>query len=452
MLFLTNTLTRRKEEFAPLDPKSVRMYMCGPTVYDLPHIGNARPVIVFDVLYRLLRETYGAAHVRYVRNITDVDDKINAAAKSAGISIRELTERTAKEFHADADALLALAPDAEPRATDYVAPMIAMIERLIAKGHAYEAERHVLFAVARFAEYGRLSRRSRDELVAGARVEIAPFKRDPADFVLWKPSSEDQPGWPSPWGRGRPGWHIECSAMGEALLGETFDIHGGGLDLIFPHHENEIAQSMAAHDGKELARYWLHNGFVTVNGEKMAKSEGNFVTIRDVLADAPGEAARYAILTAHYRDPLDWTGERLMQARHALDRFYLALRGGPAPAAARPDPRVAAALDDDLNTPLALAALHELLAELNKSADAERARLKGALVASGALMGLLQQEPEAWLKGDAEGAEIDALVAKRTAARAARDFAEADRIRAALAIRGIVLEDGPHGTTWRRAG
>ncbi len=452
MLHLYNTLTRRKEEFAPLDPNSVRLYVCGPTVYDLPHIGNARPVIVFDVLYRLLREAYGAAHVRYVRNITDVDDKINAAAKSDGITIRELTERTAREFHADAAALLALPPDAEPRATDYIAPMIAMIERLIEKGNAYEAERHVLFAVGSLAEYGRLSRRSRDELVAGARVEIAPYKRDPADFVLWKPSSEDLPGWASPWGRGRPGWHIECSAMGEALLGETFDIHGGGLDLIFPHHENEIAQSMAAHDGKELARYWLHNGFVTVNGEKMAKSEGNFVTIRDVLGDAPGEAARYAILTAHYRDPLDWTGERLIQARHALDRFYLGLRSGGAPVLAAPDPRVQAALDDDLNTPLALAALHELLAELNKSANADRARIKGALVASGALLGLLQQEPEAWLKGDAEGAEIDALVARRTAARAARDFAEADRIRATLAIRGIVLEDGPSGTTWRRAG
>jgi cysteinyl-tRNA synthetase len=436
LLLLHNTLSRRKEEFAPLDPESVRIYVCGPTVYDLPHIGNARPVIVFDVLYRLLRAAYGAAHVRYVRNITDVDDKINAAAKAAGISIRELTERTAQEFHADAEALLALPPDAEPRATDYIAPMIAMIERLIAKGHAYEADHHVLFAVGSLAEYGRLSRRSRDELIAGARVEIAPYKRDAADFVLWKPSSEDLPGWASPWGRGRPGWHIECSAMGEALLGETFDIHGGGLDLIFPHHENEIAQSVAAHDGKELARYWLHNGFVTVNGEKMAKSEGNFVTIRDVLAEAPGEAARYAILTAHYRDPLDWTGERLTQARHALDRFYLALRAGDAPAAAAPDARVQAALDDDLNTPLALTAMHELLAELNKSDEANRARIKGALVASGALLGLLQQEPESWLKGDAEGAE----------------FAEADRIRAKLAIRGIVLEDGPGGTTWRRAG
>jgi len=453
MLVLTNTLTRRKEEFAPLDPASVRMYVCGPTVYDLPHIGNARPVIVFDVLYRLLRATYGPAHVRYVRNITDVDDKINAAAKSAGISIRELTERTAREFHADADALLALPPDAEPRATDYIAPMIAMIERLIEKGHAYEADHHVLFAVERFADYGRLSRRSRDELIAGARVEVAPYKRDPADFVLWKPSSEDLPGWNSPWGRGRPGWHIECSAMGEALLGESFDIHGGGLDLIFPHHENEIAQSVAAHDGKPLARYWLHNGFVTVNGEKMAKSEGNFVTIRDVLSQAPGEAARYAILTAHYRDPLDWTDERLIQARHALDRFYLALRGGGAvPASVAPDPRVEAALADDLNTPLALTALHELLAELNKAEGAERARAQGALVASGALLGLLQQDPESWLKGDAESSEIDALVARRNAARAARDFAEADRIRATLAIRGIVLEDGPGGTTWRRAG
>ncbi len=326
-LALHNTLSRRKEVFQPLDPLNVRMYVCGPTVYDLPHIGNARPVIVFDVLYRLLRASYGADHVRYVRNITDVDDKINAAAKANGEPIRALTERTAAIFREDAAALLALPPDIEPRATEHVPAMIAMIERLIGSGHAYEAEHHVLFAVGSLADYGRLSRRSRDEMIAGARVEIAPFKRDPADFVLWKPSPEPLPGWDSPWGRGRPGWHIECSAMGEVHLGETFDIHAGGLDLIFPHHENEIAQSEAAHHGAPLARYWLHNGFVTVDGEKMAKSEGNFTTIRDVLRDAPGEAARFAMLASHYRDPLDWTAERLSQARIALDRFYLALRG-----------------------------------------------------------------------------------------------------------------------------
>ncbi|HUB98013.1 MAG TPA: cysteine--tRNA ligase [Stellaceae bacterium] len=453
-LVLYNTLTRRKEVFEPLDPANVRMYVCGPTVYDLPHIGNARPVIVFDVLYRLLRSIYGAAHVRYVRNITDVDDKINAAAKANGEPIRALTERTAAEFAADVAALLALPPDVEPRATDHVGPMIAMIERLIASGHAYEAERHVLFAVGSLKEYGRLSRRSRDELVAGARVEIAPYKRDPADFVLWKPSPEGLPGWESPWGRGRPGWHIECSAMGEVHLGDTFDIHGGGLDLIFPHHENEIAQSAAAHDGAPLARYWLHNGFVTVDGEKMSKSEGNFTTIRDVLDEAPGEAARYAMLTSHYRDPLDWTGERLSQARHALDRFYLALRqAGDEMAESAAGPRVTAALEDDLNTPLALAALHETLGELNKASASDRPRLKAELVAGGAPMGLLQQAPETWLQGAAGGeGEVEDLIRRRNDARRARNFAEADRIRTELAIRGILLEDGPGGTTWRRAG
>jgi cysteinyl-tRNA synthetase len=457
-LVLYNTLSRRKESFQPLDPANVRMYVCGPTVYDYAHIGNARPVIVFDVLYRLLRALYGVEHVRYVRNITDVDDKINAAANANGESIRALTERTAAEFHADAAALLTLPPDVEPRATEHIAQMIAMIERLIAGGHAYEAEGHVLFAVASQPDYGILSRRSRDEMIAGARVEIAPYKRDPADFVLWKPSVDDLPGWPSPWGRGRPGWHIECSAMGETHLGETFDIHGGGLDLIFPHHENEIAQSAAAHQGRPLARYWLHNGFVTVDGEKMSKSLGNFRTIRDVLAEAPGEAARYAMLTSHYRDPLDWTSERLTQARQSLDRFYLGLRhAGDAPSApAAPNARVSAALADDLNTPLALAALHDLLAELNKAEGETKRALKAELLASGTVLGLLQQQPEAWLKGgsggDDDSGEIDALIGRRNAARKSRDFAEADRIRTELAIRGVVLEDGPAGTTWRRAG
>ena len=454
-LQLHNTLTRRKEAFAPLDAANIRMYVCGPTVYDFAHIGNARPVIVFDVLYRLLRHHYGAAHVRYVRNITDVDDKINAAAKANGEPIRALTERTAAQFHEDVKALLALPPDVEPRATEHIAPMIAMIGRLIELGNAYVADHHVLFSVGSVAGYGRLSGRSRDEMIAGARVEVAPYKRDPADFVLWKPSPEDLPGWESPWGRGRPGWHIECSAMSEAYLGETFDIHAGGLDLIFPHHENEIAQSAAAHHGAPLARYWLHNGFVTVDGAKMAKSEGNFRTIREVLDEAPGEAARLAMLTAHYRDPLDWTAERLTQAKNALDRFYLALsHAAEAPSAAEPDPRVVAALDDDLNTPLALAALHELLAELNKAGGgAERARLSAALVGSGALLGLLQEDAEVWLKGEgAASGEIETLIARRAAARKARDFAEADRIRTELAIRGILLEDGPGGTTWRRAG
>ncbi len=458
-LALYNTLSRRKEPFAPLDPKRVRMYVCGPTVYDLAHIGNARPVIVFDLLYRLLRAEYGESCVTYVRNITDVDDKINAAAKENKESIRDLTTRTADAFHADVAALGCLPPDAEPRATDHIKPMIAMIERLIASGHAYAAEGHVLFSVTSDKDYGKLSRRDRDDMIAGARVEVAPYKRDPADFVLWKPSPGDLPGWDSPWGRGRPGWHIECSAMSEEFLGESFDIHGGGLDLIFPHHENEIAQSECAHPGKPFVKYWLHNAFVTVDGEKMAKSEGNFRTIRDVLAEAPGEAARLAMLTAHYRDPLDWTSERLANAKQNLDRFYLALRSVESVRAEAGElpPALRAALEDDLNTPLALAALHESVAELNKAAtDQDKARLKSGLLAAGAVLGLLQQPPEAWLKGPksqagGEDSEIESLIAERNAARKAKDFAGADRIRAALAARGVVLEDKPGGKTlWRR--
>ncbi|HEV2264492.1 MAG TPA: cysteine--tRNA ligase [Stellaceae bacterium] len=466
-LSLTNTLTRRKEEFAPLDPANVRMYVCGPTVYDFAHIGNARPVIVFDVLYRVLRDRYGAGHVKYVRNITDVDDKINAAAKANNEPIAALTARTAAAFHQDVAALGCLPPDVEPRATQHIAPMIKLVETLIASGHAYVAEGHALFAVPSMPGYGRLSRRDRDELIAGARVEVAPYKRDPADFVLWKPSPPDLPGWDSPWGRGRPGWHLECSAMSEVHLGETFDIHGGGLDLIFPHHENEIAQSVCAHGGKPFVKYWLHNGFVTVNGAKMAKSEGNFVTIRDVLKDASGEAARFAMLTAHYRDPLDWTAERLAEAKRTLDRFYLALRSVEDVPAEGQGAKVRGALDDDLNTPMALAALHEDLAALNKAqTGAEKSRLKGALLDSGALLGILQKSPVSWLQDGLTVNEIAGELTKRleqrdwiedqirqrNVARARRDFAEADRIRNALALKGILLEDGPGGTTWRRAG
>ena len=455
-LQLYNTATRRKEIFEPIDPDNVRVYVCGPTVYDLAHIGNARPVIVFDVLFRLLRRHYGDGHVRYVRNITDIDDKINAAAKANGETIRELTERTAAAFHQDVAALNCLPPTVEPRATEHIPQIIHMIETLIASEHAYRAESHVLFSVASDPDYGKLSGRPRDEMIAGARVEIAPYKKDPADFVLWKPSPPDLPGWDSPWGRGRPGWHIECSAMSEAHLGDSFDIHGGGLDLIFPHHENEIAQSTCAHDGAPFARYWLHNGFVTLEGEKMAKSVGNVRTIRAVLAEVPGEAARHAMLMSHYRDPLDWTSDRLEQAKHTLDRFYLGLRGV---AAIEPDGGelshgVAAALDDDLNTPLALVALHDLLGELNRAvSDADKAELKGALLAGGAMLGLLQQDPNIWLQGDSDqSAEIDALIAQRLAARAAKNFAEADRIRTELAMRGILLEDKPGGKTeWRRA-
>jgi len=454
-LVLYNTLTRRKEAFIPLDPTNVRMYVCGPTVYDYAHIGNARPVIVFDVLYRLLRNIYGAEHVRYVRNITDIDDRIIAAAKENGEDIRALTERTTRIFHEDVAALGALPPDIEPRATEYVPEMVAMTEKLIASGNAYVADGHVLFAITSMSDYGRLSRRSRDEMIAGARVEVAPYKRDPADFVLWKPSTAEQPGWESPWGRGRPGWHLECSAMSERHLGETFDIHGGGIDLIFPHHENEIAQSVCAHHGKPFVRYWLHNAFVTVESTKMAKSLGNFRTIRDVLAEAPGEAARYAMLMSHYRDPLDWTSDRLAEAKRALDRFYLALRSVeelPAASGSALPPPFAAALEDDLNTPLSFAALHDLLTEHNRATDpSERRRLKSELLASGALLGLLQQDPEQWLKGLDDSERIDDLIKKRSEARRAKNFAEADRIRFQLATEGIVLEDKPDGTTeWRR--
>jgi len=456
-LRLYNTATRRKEIFEPLDPRDVRLYVCGPTVYDFAHIGNARPAIVFDVLFRLLRHTYGADHVRYVRNITDIDDKINAAAKANGESIRELTTRTAAAFHDDVAALNCLPPTVEPRATEHIPQIIAMIERLIASDHAYRAEGHVLFSIASDPDYGTLSGRSRDEMIAGARVEIAPYKKDPADFVLWKPSTAEQPGWDSPWGRGRPGWHIECSAMSDAHLGETFDIHGGGLDLIFPHHENEIAQSVRAHDGRPFVRYWLHNGFVTLEGEKMAKSVGNVRTIRDVLAEAPGEVARYAMLMSHYRDPLDWTEDRVDQAGHALDRFYLALRGVARVGAAKSDitPQIMTALQDDLNTPLALAAVHDVMTELNKATSEEdKARLKGELLAAGALLGLLRQDPDSWLQGDRnEAAEIEALIQQRLDARKARNFAEADRIRTELAMRGILLEDKSGGSTeWRRVG
>jgi len=458
-LVVYNTLTRREEEFSPIDPSNVRMYVCGPTVYDLAHIGNARPVVVFDLLYRLLKRRY--PRVTYVRNITDVEDKINAAARANGESIRALTERTAKAFHEDMAALNALPPDHEPRATEHIHDMIAMIQTLIESGHAYVADGHVLFSVPSMPEYGTLSRRNRDELVAGARVEVAPYKKDPADFVLWKPSAEDDPGWESPWGRGRPGWHIECSAMSAAHLGETFDIHGGGLDLIFPHHENEIAQSVCAHGGRPFVRYWMHNGYVMVNGEKMSKSLGNFFTVRELLDEAPGEAIRLALLSAHYRQPLDFTRELLAQSKQTLDRFYLALRSAPVDDAADPDPdpgliaRIEAALDQDLNTPQAIAELHEITTQLNKARAAEKARLRATLVAGGALLGLLEGDPEAWLKGGARPGsltddEIEAMIARRIEARRNRDFATADNIRDELLAQGIHLEDGPGGTSWRR--
>jgi len=456
-LVLYNTLSRRKDLFEPLAPDHVGMYVCGPTVYDRAHIGNARPVIVFDVLYRLLKQTYPS--VRYVRNITDVDDKINQRAKDSGEPIAAITARTTALFHEDIAALNCLPPDVEPRATAHIPQMVAMIARLIERGHAYEAEGHVLFSVGSMPSYGALSRRSQDEMIAGARVEVAPYKKDPGDFVLWKPSSDDLPGWDSPWGRGRPGWHIECSAMSLEHLGASFDIHGGGQDLVFPHHENEIAQSVCA-NGQPFARYWLHNGWLMVNGEKMSKSLGNFITVRDLLDQAPGEAVRLAMLTTHYHQPLDWTADLLRQSRATLDRLYTALRAAadiPADDSAPAPIEVRAALEDDLNTPLAISHLHDLAGSLNKATtSADKARGKARLLASGRLLGLLSHDPEAWFKtATAKGsgpddAEVEAMIEARAAARKGRDFAEADRIRQALAEAGIVLEDGAAGTTWKR--
>jgi cysteinyl-tRNA synthetase len=458
VLQLHNTLTRAKGIFTPIDADRVRMYVCGPTVYDWAHIGNARPVVVFDVLFRLLRHVYGADHVTYVRNITDIDDKIIDRARESGEPIESITKRTAEAYFADMRALGALDPSIQPRATQHIPDMIGVIERLIANGHAYVAEGHVLFSVPSDPDYGRLSGRSRDEQIAGARVDVAPYKRDPADFVLWKPSAPAQPGWPSPWGRGRPGWHIECSAMSAAHLGAHFDIHGGGHDLIFPHHENEIAQSECAHGGV-MAHTWMHNGFLEVNGAKMSKSLGNFFTVRDLLERWPGEAIRLLLLKTHYRAPLDFTEEGLRQAKAELDRFYTALRAvsDVTPAVDVLPIAVIDALSDDLNTPLALARLHEEVRELNASSDAgRRAQLKSILLQGGALLGLLGQAPEAWLKGGVpaggiDDAEIEAQIAARLAARKARDFAASDRIRDALKAQGVILEDGPKGTTWRRA-
>ncbi|TSD87420.1 cysteine--tRNA ligase [Mycobacterium sp. KBS0706] len=456
-LTLHNTLTRTKETFVPIDPSHVRMYVCGPTVYDYAHIGNARPIVVFDVLYRLLRTLY--PRVTYARNITDIEDKIIERAKANGESIGDLTRRTGEVFAADMAALGALLPDVQPRATEHIPQMVEMIGTLVGKGNAYAAEGHVLFNVPSMPDYGQLSRRNRDEQIDGARVDVAPYKRDPADFVLWKPSTDDQPGWDSPWGRGRPGWHIECSAMAAAHLGTVFDIHAGGIDLVFPHHENEIAQSRCAHGTPVMANTWLHNGFLQVEGQKMSKSLGNFYTPHELLEEFPGEALRYALLSGHYRQPFDFTKEGVRQARAALDRFYGALRAVGAVAAepGEAPQAVLAALEDDLNTPQALAALHEIVSELNKATDpAEQARHKAGLLAGGALLGLLGQAPEDWFRWHPKAAsgltdaEIEALVAARRAARAAKNFAEADRLRDQLVAAGIALEDKPDRTLWRR--
>ncbi len=472
-LVLHNTLTRTRERFEPRDPQRVTMYVCGPTVYSYAHIGNARPPVVFDVLARLLRRSY---QLTYARNVTDIDDKINEAAKVEGIPIGDLTRRYLDSFHAELRALGVAEPDVEPRVTGHLPAIVAFIERLIASGHAYAADGHVLFAVASFASYGALSGRDPEDMLAGARVEVAPYKRDPGDFVLWKPSDEDTVGWPSPWGRGRPGWHIECSAMAEAHLGATIDIHGGGVDLVFPHHENEVAQSTCAHGGARYARYWLHNGLVQVNGEKMSKSLGNVKLVRDLLAAHDGETVRLALLNAHYRQPLDWTDQLVAETKQKLDRMYVALRDAgvtgaltAAPSAA-PPAAVLAALEDDLNTPDAVAELFGLVRAANRATDAaEKRALAESLRAGAWLLGLLNRDPVAWFKGSmsahgsleitgsaeltagGDDAEIDSLVKQRDAFRRKRNFAEADRIRKELTERGIAIEDVDGKGRWRRA-
>ena len=456
-MYLFNTLKRRKEEFVPLDENNVRMYVCGPTVYDRAHLGNAKTPVVFDVLFRVLRHKYGAEHVTYVSNITDVDDKILNKHKETGKSIREITEQTYQWYVDDMAKLNVLAPNYRPRATEYIGEMIKLVELLLANGHAYEAEGHVLFDVDSMPNYGFLSGRTQKEMLAGARIEVADYKKNPADFVLWKPSEADQPGWDSPWGYGRPGWHLECSAMSSKLLGNSFDIHGGGSDLIFPHHENECAQSLCAHPGESFARYWVHGGMLMVDGVKMSKSLGNFYTIDEVLDKAPAEALRLLFLTTHYHQPFNFTFEGLEQAKQNLDKFYNALLKvkdvSPAEDAVA-DERVVQALEDDLNTPLALSFIHELANRLNKAESAEeQATAKAVLLRSADLLGLLWQEPEEWFKGGAadEAAEIEALIAQRAAAKKNKDFVLADKIRNELKEKGILLEDGPQGTTWKRA-
>ena len=449
-LKLYNTITRKKEVFKALDDSHVRVYACGPTVYDKIHIGNARPLVVFDVLVNMLRATY--PKVTYVRNITDVDDKINARAAERGISINTLCDETISQFRKDTNALLVNAPDKEPRATRHIAQMIAMIGQLIDKGFAYAAEGHVLFSVAKMGDYGKLSGRSLDEMIAGARVEVAPYKRDAADFVLWKPSEEGLPSWDSPWGAGRPGWHIECSAMAAEYLGKEFDIHAGGLDLIFPHHENEIAQSRCAHDTAHMARYWLHNGYVTVDGEKMSKSLGNFTTVAEALSTHRGEAIRLALLSSHYRAPFDFFEQLAKNTQIILDKLYRAAALNNAKEliseAEQLDAEFMAALSDDLNTPLALTRLQALASEANKGS--REAALQ--LVSCAKHLNLLNDKN--WFKSEDEDSlaskEIEAQIAARNAARAARDFAQADEIRDRLAARGIRLLDGPDGTSWEK--
>ena len=453
-LFLHNTLTGNKIEFKPLDPKKVKMYLCGPTVYNYAHIGNARPAVVFDLLVRILRLKY---KLIFARNLTDVDDKINAAAIKSKRSIGEITEEYIFAYNKDMNALGVQMPDIEPRATENISEMISMIESLISKGHAYEADGHVLFNVGSYKKYGALSRRNLKEMIAGSRVDIAPYKKQPQDFILWKPSTSDLPGWDSPWGRGRPGWHLECSAMIKKYLGETIDIHAGGQDLVFPHHENEIAQSTCVHDGREFSRYWLHNGFLSIENKKMSKSLGNFSLVRDLLEHASGETIRLALLSAHYRQPLEWSTETIASAKQMLDRMYGALReisisknmieNTDIPSS------VLEALCDDLNTPKAIAEIFKLVKKLNKAKHHnDKELLAAAIYVSGNIMGLLGSSTDQWFSKNTDNRiseeEIEELIAQREKARAEEDFDQADSLRKQIEKKGITLEDTSSGVRW----
>ena len=455
-LHIYNTLSGQKELFEPLKPDCATMYVCGPTVYNLAHIGNARPVVVFDTLYRLLQTHYD--EVIYARNITDIDDKIIKAIQETGEDMKAFTDRFAQCYSEDMGALNALEPNIVPHATDHIEPMIAMTQQLIEKEHAYESQGHVLFAVESMEDYGKLSNRSLEDMLAGARVEVADYKRHPGDFVLWKPSSDEEPGWDSPWGRGRPGWHLECSAMIHSHFGETIDIHGGGRDLIFPHHENEIAQGRCAHGG-DYVRYWMHNGYIDIDGEKMSKSLGNFHTVRDLLGEYKGEVLRFALLTAHYRSPLNFSQDLLNQAQTSLDSLYGALRdaegvGVDCELSLAGEPFYEA-LNDDLNTPIAIAELHALAKALNKAEEADKPAIKLRILAAGSILGILQQDPEDWFQTGVGGDELDAeaieaLIAERVQAKLDKNYARSDEIRDELAGQGVVLEDSKEGTKWRR--
>ncbi|GAA6136673.1 cysteine--tRNA ligase [Arenicella sp. 4NH20-0111] len=452
---LYNTETKTKSEFVPIDPEHVTMYVCGPTVYNYCHIGNFRPPVVFDVLARVLRAKY--PKVTYARNITDIDDKINAAAEQQGVDISVISEKFTKAYHDDLAVLGVLPTDVEPKVTDHVAEIHQEIQSLIDRGHAYEAQGHVLFSVSSYPEYGQLSKRDPDELLAGARVDVAAYKKSPGDFVLWKPSEDDQPGWDSPWGRGRPGWHIECTAMAAKHLGDTIDIHGGGNDLVFPHHENERAQSTCSH-GAKFVNYWLHNGLINMNQEKMSKSIGNVLLLKDLANEIPGEVMRFILLSAHYRAPLDWNDDVVQQAKSSLDRLYGALRklagiSLPEDIGIQIPQAFDDAMSDDLNTPMAFAELFALAKKANTAtSDEQRVKCKAGLLQAGQWLGLLQQDPEEWFAGgstDDQATVIESLIVQRSDAKADKNWARADEIRAELTGMNVVLEDGPDGTTWR---